>query len=143
MNNCSKERIIYSKFSNITIKISGSGTKSIFYGDNFCWYDINIFEHPHEVYRNDVKQNEVKDKYDFEEKENIIKLVWKNITSECNCLFKDCINITFVDLSNFDFPNGLSANGMFWNCFSITSINFNYDGIIKLTNSGSMFRSCW
>ena len=135
--NCSDGREIYSKFSNITIRINGSGIKSIFYGDNFCWNNIKIFEKPDEVYINNVKQIEVKDKYDFEKEENFVKLVWKNIISECNCLFRDCVDITFVDLSKFDFSNGLSANGMFWNCNSITSINLNYDGIIKIINSGS------
>ena len=134
---------IHSCFSNITIKIMGPGTKNILYGDECLINSVksNIIL-PDEIYLNDIKQTDIKVKYDLDDKLYIIKLVWNNITSNCNCLFKDCIDIFEIDFSGFDFSQGLSANQMFSNCTSLTSLNLHDFGTIKIINSGSMFSFC-
>ena len=88
----SKQRMISSNSSIITIKIKGSGESNIFYEGDYC-PQAEIFSPPAEVYINDTKQLDVKNKYNFEEPENTVKLVWYTAINICNCLFKDCINI--------------------------------------------------
>jgi len=109
--------------SNITIKVKGSGIQSIFFGGETC--NKGMFTFPNEIHINNIKQNDVKDKYNLINPINAVKLVWYNTNSICNCLFQDCINIIEIDFSNFDFSQGLSAYQMFYNCTSLISLNFN------------------
>ena len=133
---------IYSTYSNITIKLRGSGVQSIFFGENFCYENTEMFTRPDEVYINDNKFINFVDKYDFIEEENYVKLVWKDAINKVNCLFKNCYNIIEVDFSNFDFSLCLYANMLFQNCYSLTSINFSNAEKITVFYSGTMFSNC-
>ena len=113
-----KQRKIYSLSSNITIKIQGIDIQSIFYGSG------GSFPLPNEIYINDIKQNDIKDKYNFNKYLNIVKLVWSSTFSQCNYLFKDCSNIIEIDFSQFSFSNGLYGYRMFYKCTSLTSVIF-------------------
>ena len=126
--------------SNITIKIRSSGEQRIF-DDTSCYHLIS-FSHPDEVYINNEKQQEVKPIYNLTSENNEVKLIWNNSINNCNCLFRSCNNITEIDFSEFDFSNGLYADGLFQNLDKITSINLYDYGIIKLYDVGSMFGCC-
>ena len=52
------------------------------------------------------------------------------------------INITYIDLTDFDFSLGIPANCMFYGCHSLTEIIFPSTGKIKITNAGGMFGEC-
>ena len=111
--NYSGQRSICSFYSNITIKIRGSGTQSIFYGGNSC-EEGRIFTKPDEIYINDIRQTNLSDKYDLSQMVNTIKFVWKNSINNCNCLFKDCKNINYESKCYTRCPNGTYSNSM--NC---------------------------
>ena len=139
----SGQRTIYSNNTNITIKIRGSGMQNIFYGGNSC-EGGTIFTKPNEVYINDIKQTNVSDKYNLSKNENNVTLLWKNTNNNCKCLFKDCKNITNIDFTQFDFSQGLIANGMFYNCESLTSLNLHdYSGKIKVEGISNIFTNCF
>ena len=136
-----KQRKIFYYFSDITIKLEGEGTLSVFYGGDSC--SEGIFSPPDEVYINLVKQNEVTDKYDFAFPFNIIKLRWYNNFANLNCLFKDCINIIEIDFSGFYFSSRyLLAFQMFYNCTSLTSINIQPSSTAYLGKIAEMFSYC-
>ena len=135
-----KKRFFFSYSSNITIMVQGIGMQSIFYGGTSC--GNSIFTKPEEVYINNIRQDIVKDKYNFTKSPNIIKLVWSSTMSNCNCLFRDCTNIIEMDFSKFDFSNGLSAYEMFYNCNLLTSLNMPYSGTIKIHSIINMFSFC-
>ena len=137
-----KERMIYSYYSNITIKVKGPGKQSIFFGGDTC--SPGKFTLPNEVFINDIIQNDVKDKYDFINPISFVKLVWYNVNNNCNCLFQDCTNIIDIDFSDFDFSLGLHGYQLFQNCKSLISINFNSNSVekIKIYNAASMFSNC-
>ena len=140
--NYSGQRSICSFYSNITIKIRGSGTQSIFYGGNSC-EEGRIFTKPDEIYINDIRQTNLSYKYDLSQMVNTIKFVWKNSINNCNCLFKDCKNITYIDFNEFDFFEGLVANGMFYNYEKLISLNLHdYSGKIKILGITNMFTNC-
>jgi len=123
----------YLYFSNITIKIHGSGMHSVFNSRG---------PNPNEIYINNIKQPRVEDKYYLNETQNYIKLVWKDKIQDFNYLFLYIINITYIDLTDFDFSLGIQANCMFYGCHSLTEIIFPSTGIIKITNAGGMFGEC-
>ena len=90
---------IYSYFSNITLKIIGSG-EQIF----FSYQETP----PDKVYiNNNIELNPINNTYNFTENENFVKLVWNDKINNCNNLFIGCNNIVLVDLSNFDFSLGI------------------------------------
>ena len=97
------KNISYFNSSNITIKIHGTGSQNIF-SSGYSGSPPDI------IFINDIKIEQVKYNYYFNETNNIIELVWYNRISNCNSLFNGCSNIVYVDLTNFDFSLGISAN---------------------------------
>ena len=134
-----KQRMINSFSSSITVTIRGTGMLNVFYGGS-C--SAGNFNRPNKIYINKVKQNQIKEKYQFNESPNFVKLEWDNTNNNCNCLFRDCINIVDIDFSQFDFSSGLYANQMFYNCKSLTSIDLHSYGTIKFYNVAEMFSYC-
>ena len=133
-----KQNYIYSYFSNITITIKGPGRKSIFSAG--C--GRTKFPDPKYIYINNILQETVSDKYDFNETENNIKLIWENKINNCNCLFQNCGNIIKIDFSNFDFSLGIIGNCMFLGCTSLTEIIFPSSRSIKVNDAGGKFYGC-
>ena len=125
----------YLNSSNITIKIHGTGPQNIFSSE----YSGSP---PDIIFINDIKIEQVKYNYDFNETNNVIELVWYNSISNCNKLFHGCSNIIYVDLSNFDFSLGISANVMFAACISLKTIIFPSSIKLKMTDLGGMFSGC-
>lgn len=134
-------RMLHSHSSNITIKFKETGIQKIFYEGTSC--NGALFPRPKEVYINNQKQSEVKEKYDITEPMSEIKLLWYNTISNCNCLFKECTKIIDIDFSQFSFSSGLNANQMFANCESLTSLDFKKYGSIKLYSAYGMFQNCY
>ena len=128
-----KRKNMYLFFSNITIKIHGSGMQSVFNSRG---------PEPKEIYINNIKQPTINDKYYLNETENYVKLVWNDGIQGFNYLFLYIINITYIDLTDFDFSLGIQANCMFYGCHSLTEIIFPSTGKIKITNAGGMFGEC-
>ena len=52
--------IIYSYYSNITLKIKGYGEKSIFFGGDYCFRTAPLFSRPNEIYINNIRQKDIK-----------------------------------------------------------------------------------
>ena len=124
----------------ITIKINETGLQNIFYGESTCHENSKMFEFPDEVLINNEKQENISFQYYFKSSDNIIQLKWNKYTENWGCLFKNCINITEIDFSKFDFSQDIQGNMMFFNCKSVTSLNLNDFGKFKLKDAGSLFR---
>ena len=123
---------IYLNLSSITLKIKGSGTQNII-SSEFSG------PHPDSIYVNEEIIENINNNYYFIGTENIVKLVWNNSINNCNKLFDGCKNITYIDLSNFDFSGGISANCMFGGCISLQKIIFPSS---QTTNLGGIFTGC-
>ena len=63
--------LIEYKYSNVTLKIKGTGTKKV-YSTSY----LKVF--PKEVFINGKKQDEAKNNYNFEDIQSTVKLVWYN-----------------------------------------------------------------
>ena len=100
------EMISYSSY--ITIKINGTGKHTIL--GNFR--DAT----PSEVYINNISQEKIYSEYNLTQAQNVIQLVFNNEITNCDGLFKECSNITEIDLSNFNSSMVTQMCNMFKDC---------------------------
>ena len=126
---------IFSYFSNITLKIEKSGNFKIL-GD---YYKGPL---PDEIYINEVKQNEIRHNYEFEETNNTIKLIWYNNINTTKCMFNGCSDINNFDFSQFDTSQIISMGTMFADCSSISSLNLSNFITTNVQGMFSMFSGC-
>ena len=73
---------------------------------------------------------------------NEITLVWKKKLDSCENLFDSCVNITEIDLSNFDTSGVTSMVSMFFDCRKLKYINFENINTSSVTNMSMMFQNC-
>ena len=134
-----KISLIKFKSYNIILKIKGTGTKNIFTSET------NNFKreyYPKEVHINGYKQNDVTYSYNLEETDNSVGLIWYDLISSCNFMFRGCSDITEIDLSNFNTSNVETMQWMFRDCTSLTSINLSNLNTSKVKDMNHMFYGC-
>ena len=121
-------------FSNITLRINGTGEKFIF-GEDFRSI-------PNKIYINNIIQNEIKKSYYFNQTENFVELIWKHNNIDCPYMFRYCRDIIEINLTNFDTSQVQNMFNMFEGCTSLTSLDLsNFDtSNVKVMNS--MFDNC-
>ena len=131
--------------SKIIIKLKSTGRQQIMSTD---LEDIKIKnKYPDEVYI--VNNNTYKNKtgattvVNLEENENTVILLWKNYSGEnTRHFFKNCVNITEINLTEFNCPWIDSLGMMFYRCISLTSVIFGEFGGPKLKWTNQMFDYC-
>ena len=123
------------KSSFITLKIRGAGNKKVFSSDS----KFSLNNYPSEVYINEVKQNEVKSTYEFNQINNFVKLIWNNTIYDSSYMFYGCSEITEIDLSNFNTSQIKYMNSMFRSCPSLISLNLLNCDTSKVENMRDMF----
>ena len=101
---------------------------------------------PDILYINEVENNKINKcgPIYLNEKNSTIRMIWYNKILYYR-MFKDLVNITEVDLSNFDTSLYDNFNMMFQNCISLTSINFGNKertSTLNENNLNSMFYNC-
>ena len=85
--------------------------------------------------------------YMFKGNKNLISIKFgelfntQNVTSMYS-MFRDCSNLTSIDLSNFNTPNVASMDGMFYDCSSLVSIDVSNFNTQKVTSMSEMFSGC-
>ena len=126
-------------YSIITIKINSSGRQKILFDGGSC--DRNeLYDPPDEIIINNARQYTIQTQYDFETTNNVIQLKWNQKRENWGCLFKYCRKINEIDFSQFDFSQNIHGNKMLFGCSSVTSLNINDFGKVKLIDAGSFFR---
>ena len=137
--------ILHSQYSYITIKINGTGYFKVYSNYKNNEWNSHNFPHPNEIHINGINQSSIYYSQSLNQTENIIKLIWndniKNIFST-SYMFRDCYNITEIDLSNFDTTNVYWMDYMFDNCYELTSINFTNINTFRVTDMANMFWNC-
>ena len=126
--------------SKITLKIKGPGEHNIFgnqNGNNFTGID-----YLKEVHINGEKQDSLDYKYYFEKEDNFVELIWDDNINNCNHMFRKCLCITEINLSNFDTSHVTTMRSMFSGCFSLTSIDFHNFNTELVSNMMDMFYNC-
>ena len=129
-----KNILIKFQFSNITLRINGTGNQKVF---------SSLFSnHPNFVYINKNKTDTVHNSYDLDQIDNIVELIWNNSINNSQNMFYRCTNIIEIDLSNFDTSKVTNMYSMLSNCTSITSLNLTNFNTSQVTYMGYMFRDC-
>ena len=125
-------RKIQSGYSIILLKIDEVGFSRIL-SENYNYL-------PNELIINDVNLTDFNKIFYFNCSRNIIKLIWYDEPSTTSFMFNGCINITEIDLSNFDTSSVKNMNSMFSDCSSLHSLDLsNFD----MSSVGpNMFKGC-
>ena len=122
-------------YSYITLKINVSGYSKIL-SDNFGHFPDEIFINNNSI--SDTNTNE----YYFNNYNNNIKLVWHNEPTTMNSMFKNCLNITEIDLSNFYSSEVVDMSSFFYGCSNLSSLNLSNLDTSQVLEMNSMFYEC-
>jgi len=138
-----EKKYMQSQYSFITLKINNTGKNKIYYdGDDYnsgCSPGAPL---PDEIFINNINQSKVQYYYNFNQSENIVKLIFHKPIDKSTCMFVKCSNITEVDLSNFDSSQLTRMNSMFTGCSSLKSIDFTNVNTSQVEWMGWMFNNC-
>ena len=134
------KNIIISHDSIITLKIKKSGFSNVF--SNV--YNPGTYSRlPSKITINGVNQDTINARYNLEESDNTIELIWTNsYTYSCYGLFSGCADIVEIDLSKFISSQIKIMSHMFFECTSLTSINLANFDTSKVTAMQAMFYRC-
>ena len=106
----------------ITIKIQGTG-------DQYVVYEY-FYKCPDSIYLNTVLTNSIGSNCKIinipteGETTNTVKLVWNDKLQSLHSMFENLNHLKEADLSHFDSSQVSHMTDMFYNCTSVTSINF-------------------
>ena len=128
-------RIISQKLK-ITLKIQGNKERYIF------GTDFNKKNYPKEAKINGDPDTLSINYYDFEKKDNTVELLWDNPIDDCQNMFKDCWDITEIDLSYFDTSKVTNMKYMFYGCSLLISLNLSNFNTSQVKEMNNMFSDC-
>ena len=137
---CNNLDFYYSQYSKISLKIKGVGKNAIL--GNQKYYNFTSINYLKEVYINGNKQEAIDYIYYFNQVENFVELIWNDDINNCQYLFSKCINITEINLSNFNTSQVTNMGYMLYYCSSLTSLDLSNFNTSQVTNMGSMFSYC-
>ena len=128
-------------FANITLKIKGKGSRTLFGYKKGFTFDTNYY--PNKININGIGQPEVKYSYEFDEEINVVELIWdSNDIDSCRNLFRSNNYMTEIDLNNFDISKVTSMWCMFRECSSLTTLNLTKLDTSKLKEMNGLFIDC-
>ena len=126
--------------SKISLKIKGISESAILGNQsNFNFKGIGFLK---KVYINEIEQDKIEYRYYFNLTDNFVELIWDDNLNSCKNMFKGCINITEIDLSNFNTSQVKFMDYMFYDCYSLAELyllNLDTSEVIDMNN---MFTGC-
>ena len=123
-------------YSEVVITIYGEGKKQII--SKYLKYV------PDEIIINNetIPITSIQYSYTFEREENIVKMRWNGQLISCEGMFHDLIDISKVDLSNFDSSKVNNTSHMFYKCQILEYINFGNFDTSSVVDMSYMFAGC-
>ena len=121
-------------YSEISIKINGTGNQRIIGNNDLC---------PDEIFINEIKVGENECMVNLANPLIVIRMLWFRNLTTCEYMFLDIDNITWIDLSKFDSSLVTSTLLMFWGCNSLISINLSNFNTSSATTMEAMFYDCY
>ena len=123
--------------SEITLIIKGKGDQYILNNKT------NKVPLPKEITVNGIRQNYTDFiVYDLEKEQNNIILKWDYNLSNCNSMFYNLTNITYIDLSKVLSSKITNMEKMFYGCISLLAVNFTNFIITPYIKKNEMFSYC-
>ena len=133
----SNQRRINFGSSYIILKTNITGNVKIL-NDNYFNSQIK----PSKIWINDKNKSEILNEYCLDESNTIIKMYFDDDPITASNMFRDCSNLTEIDLSNFDTSKITNMNSMFQGCTSLHSINLSNIDTSSVENMANMFNEC-
>ena len=121
----------------IRLNIKGVGYRNIL-GNSF-----KNESYPNITIINGIKQDINNNIYYFNESINYVELSWYNNIVNCEFMFHQCNNITFIDLSEFNSSQVVSMRSMFSGCESLMYLNLSNFDTSNSRNMWDMFNGCF
>ena len=121
-------------YSEVVITIFGEGKKQII--------SKELKFYPDEIYINNEAISSIFLSYKFEREENIVKMRWNSQLTTCDGMFSELIDISKIDLSNFDSSKINSTSYMFYKCSNLEYINFGNFDTSSVVDMSHMFSGC-
>ena len=121
-------------YSEVVITIFGEGKKQII--------SKELKFYPDEIYINNEEISSIFLSYEFEREENIVKMRWNSQLTTCDGMFSELIDISKIDLSNFDSSKINSTSYMFYKCSNLEYINFGNFDTSSVVDMSHMFSGC-
>ena len=128
--------------SKITLKIKGKGDKNIFGITKYEFGTFSESNYPKEVKINGNKQNHTDFKWNFDQNENFVELIWDTNIKDCRYMFYNCFNIIDINFDNFDTSEVTDMTYMFYHCSSLTSLDLSNFNTSEVTDMSDMFTLC-
>ena len=128
---------VFFQNSKIALKVKGIGENVIL---NSNYQNKNYLK---EVFINREKKNIVAYKYQFNQTENFVELIWNDYINNTENMFKDCTSITEINLSNFNTSYIISMESMFEGCSSLTSLDLSNFNTKLVKRMDFMFSKCY
>ena len=142
-------------------------------GINLNFLSDEFNEIPTEVLLNDIKvafkERKILNEYDNIRYINNVTIKWNRTFTNCSYMFYNLTNVTYIDLTNFNFsevtntammfancqnlqriifPDNIiitniqNMRGMFYNCINLKSLDLSIFKTLRVENFDSMFRGC-
>ena len=124
------------KYPNITLKINRIGYINII-GDKYEYKSKLSL-----VIINSNEQNNLCNNYEFKKSNNSVDLYFYNNINNCQYMFGGCINISEINLTNFDVRQVITMSHMFYNCTKLTSLILSNFNTKKANDMSYMFSNC-
>ena len=103
---------------------------------------FNSHNFPKDIYINGEKQNNIYYKYFFNRTDNYVEIIFDDNLVDCIYMFYDCNSITEINFSNFDTPFVITMSLMFFNCSSLTSLDLSNFNTSQVKFMNAMFAYC-
>ena len=128
--------LFFFQTSKIILKVKGIGEKKIF--GNYFGSNIDS------IYINSIRQDQFFQQHYLNQSENLVEIIFKDKTNlnSLSFMFAWCIDITEIDLSNFDTSSVNNMDFMFLGCTLLTSINLTNFITSSVTSMNQIFSKC-
>ena len=103
---------------------------------------FNSHNFPKDIYINGEKQNNIYYKYFFNRTDNYVEIIFDDNLVDCIYMFYDCNSITEINFSNFDTSFVITMSLMFFNCSSLTSLDLSNFNTSQVKFMNAMFAYC-
>ena len=97
---------------------------------------------PNTIYINGIKQKQVNYTYYLNQTDNFIELIWNNAIERTNSMFYNCISLTSINFNNFDTSKVVDMEEMFNGCSSLTSLDLSGFDTSLVTWIDHLFNGC-
>ena len=97
---------------------------------------------PDKILINGQEVDQIAPKIEIKEENSIIELIWNNPLSNCHAMFKDMVNISEINFTDFDTSKVTDMSKMFMSCKSLENLDLSSFDTSYVEDMSEMFCRC-